>query len=293
MWSWYAGSALCIVYLKDVSSHLSVEERQAAIMESEWFTRGWTLQELLAPKHMTFYDQGWKPIGTRDELADQISRRTGIKPLYFGDLDKIKEASAATRLSWAAGRTLTRPEDVAHCLFGIMGVQVPPQYGNGKERAFRELQMKFTKEFPDQSIFAWEIPSEPSNKYHGLFAPSPDAFATTGRFKSSQRSVWRWGWEVTDQWRLSGDYFTSHPVPWVGTIKAQLNDIAISIDAVDESGRVPRLRLQKRNGVYYRVNINKMSLNGRKDYIGRSMWWRLYIIHILPLSWKKHLNIAL
>ena len=307
MWRWYAGSAFCIVYLRDVPPHLSPERRQDAIMKSEWFTRGWTLQELLAPQQqMTFFDQAWKPVGTREELSNQICRRTHIDPVYFGNLDQIKRASAATRLSWAAGRKLTRPEDIAHCLLGIMDIYMSPRYGSGQEEAFRMLQMKFTKKYRDQSIFAWKIPSKSqkeqreagsgaalSNEHHGLFAPNPDAFAETGRFTPCKRSVWRHGWNITDQGLLSGHYYTFNAVPWVSAIKALKNDIDISVDAVDESGRVPRLRLRKINGVFYRINIDELSRDGRADLVGRSKMWGAYIIHVLPLSWKKRLDIAL
>lgn len=170
MWRWYAQSAFCIVYLADVPSTPG-DERQERFRKSKWFTRGWTLQELLAPQHMIFFDQAWKPIGTRDELADEIHLRTGINRQFFGDLKMIQQASAATRLSWAAERKTTRPEDVAYCLVGIMGVYIFPRYGSGKKEAFRALQMEFFKKNRDESIFAWKLPG--LNEYHELFAPSP------------------------------------------------------------------------------------------------------------------------
>ncbi|KAF2798694.1 HET-domain-containing protein [Melanomma pulvis-pyrius CBS 109.77] len=295
MWQWYAKSAFCIVYLPDVPSAPSMEARQEAAMKSVWFTRGWTLQELLAPHHMTFFDRAWEPIGTRDELADRICRRTNIERRYFGNLYQIKQASAATRLSWAAGRTLTRPEDVAYCLVGIMGIYVSPRYGSGREEAFRALQMEFTKKYRDQSIFAWEIPTASPDDHYGLFAPSPDAFAKTGNFNPSKHSVWaHLDWQVTDQGLLAGTYMANHIIPWIGTIQTMMNEIAISVDAVDENGRVPRLQLRKSNGVFYRVNAHELSLNGRKDIIGRSKIWGIYTFCLLiPFSWQKKLNIIL
>lgn len=295
MWKWYAKSALCVVYLPDVPSLLPEDERQEKIKNSEWFKRGWTLQELLAPEHMTFFNQAWNPIGTRSELANLISEKTGIESQYFGNLNQIKQASAATRLSWAAGRRLTRPEDVAYCLVGIMGVYVTPRYGSGMEEAFRVLQIEFTKKNLDQSIFAWELgKSAKADEHYGLFAPSPDAFANTGKFQATKRSVWKYGWKITDQGLFSGVYHVSHVVPLVGKVKALKEDIAISIDAVDREGRVPRLQLRKRNGIFYRVNADKLSLDGRSDRAGRSMGWVHYKnFFLLPLSFDKQMNIAL
>jgi hypothetical protein len=243
---------------------------------------------------MTFFDQAWRPIGTRDELASLICQRTGIEKQYFGNLYLIKRASAATRLSWAAGRTLTRPEDVAYCLVGIMGIYVSPRYGSGKEEAFRALQVEFTKKYRDQSIFAWKIPSALPDQHHGLFAPSPDAFATTGDIVPSRHSVFSSNWHITDQGLLLGSYCASHPVPWVCTVQTLLAEMDISIDAVDGAGRVPRLRLRKSDGVYYRVHTHELPLTGRSDTTGRSKAWGAYTFCLLlPFSWNKLMKIAL
>ncbi|KAK3214017.1 hypothetical protein GRF29_28g1768088 [Pseudopithomyces chartarum] len=154
MWKWYTSSALCMVYLWDVESPSSAEQPRKAIGDSEWFTRGWTLQELLAPQQMRLYDREWRIIGTRHKLADRITRRTGIEPRFFGNIDLVKGASVARRLFWAAGRTTTKPKDIAYCLVGIMDVYMPPRYGSDKKEAFRVLQLEFTKKYRDQSIFA-------------------------------------------------------------------------------------------------------------------------------------------
>lgn len=132
---------------------------------------------------MRLYDKEWRIIGTRHKLADRITRRTGIEPRFFGNIDLVKGASVARRLFWAAGRTTTKPKDIAYCLVGIMDVYMPPRYGSGKKEAFRVLQLEFTKKYRDQSIFARTIPSATNDEHHGLLAPDSDTFKTTGNFR--------------------------------------------------------------------------------------------------------------
>lgn len=86
----------------------------------------------------------------------------------------------------------------------------------------------------------------------------------------------------------------NYMIPWVSTMKTLINEIAISVDAVDRNGRVPRLRLWKSNGIFYRVNANELSLNGRIDIIGRSKFWgNLTFCLLIPFSWQKNVNIVL
>jgi hypothetical protein len=102
---------------------------------SRWFTRGWTLQKLLAPVYIEFYAQGWHRLGSRTRLVDRLVRATNIEKRFLLDRQLIFSASIATKFSWASLRQTTRAEDMAYCLLGLVDVNMPMLYGKG-HRAF-------------------------------------------------------------------------------------------------------------------------------------------------------------
>ncbi|KAF2729840.1 hypothetical protein EJ04DRAFT_446371, partial [Polyplosphaeria fusca] len=120
---------------------------------SRWFTRGWTLQELLAPKEVIYYSTKWKLLGSKSDLLPTLSKITNIsvKVLESGNFGEI---SIAVRLSWAKERETTRIEDVAYCLMGIVGVNMPLIYGE-RDRAFIRLQEEILKTSDDNSLLGW------------------------------------------------------------------------------------------------------------------------------------------
>ena len=166
MYRWYEESGVCFTYLDDVPSK--------DISKSEWFTRGWTLQELIAPSVVIFLDETWEEIGTKFSLRKKISDITRIPEdiLQGGDL---QTASIAQRMSWASNRETKRIEDIAYCLMGIFGVNMPMLYGEGG-RAFIRLQEEIMKISHDHSLFAWRSREDSNN----LLATSPAAFGNSG-----------------------------------------------------------------------------------------------------------------
>ena len=177
MYRWYEKAQICYAYLADVCTgeqgHWSPNvERQ--FRKSRWFTRGWTLQELLAPWNVIFHDKDWRKFGSRESLSEQISLVTGIQS---GHLSHMNWASAAQKMSWASGRRTRRVEDMAYSLMGIFGVNMPLLYGEG-EKAFIRLQHEIIKTTDDESIFAW---TDDELILSGIFAQSPKAFARSGK----------------------------------------------------------------------------------------------------------------
>ena len=169
MYRWYYNARICYVYLTDVwigQEREYISRSVPEFRESRWFTRGWTLQELLAPRVMEFLDKDWRFLGDKDSLKDHISSITVIGQHYILD---IKEASAAQKMSWASGRKTTRLEDMAYSLMGIFEVNMPLLYGEGTN-AFTRLQHEIVKVSDDESIFAWEDDLLES----GMFARSPN-----------------------------------------------------------------------------------------------------------------------
>ncbi|KAE9375872.1 HET-domain-containing protein, partial [Stipitochalara longipes BDJ] len=140
MFRWYEEAEECYAYLADVQPN-SVDRVTGItgpdFRESRWFTRGWTLQELIAPLSVRFLDKEWQEIGTKADLQQDISDITGI-PGSFLLGDELRHASVAQRMSWASKRETTRIEDLAYCLMGLFGIYMPMLYGEG-ERAFIRL----------------------------------------------------------------------------------------------------------------------------------------------------------
>ncbi|THU81266.1 HET-domain-containing protein, partial [Dendrothele bispora CBS 962.96] len=135
MYQLYEGAGVCYVYLSD-----DPRDARSDFRYSKWFTRGWTLQELIAPSaSVVFLDRSWKEIGTRYSLRDVISAITSVPIglLEDGDLAKY---SIAQKMSWAAFRKTTRPEDRAYSLMGLFDICMPPIYGEGGAKAFMRLQ---------------------------------------------------------------------------------------------------------------------------------------------------------
>ncbi|OIW26000.1 HET-domain-containing protein, partial [Coniochaeta ligniaria NRRL 30616] len=157
MYAWYRNSNVCYAYLSDVPPGLTATQLSSAsspFRASRWFKRGWTLQELLAPKNVIFFAADWTELGTKTGMAELISEVTRIDTRYLLRVRHITGASIAHRMSWVADRTTTRPEDIAYCLLGIFDVHMPLIYGEGS-RAFVRLQEEVIKISEDHSIFAW------------------------------------------------------------------------------------------------------------------------------------------
>jgi hypothetical protein len=166
MMKWYDSAQVCYVYLSDVPT---AEEDpyipRSSFRRSQWFSRGWALQELLAPNQVEFYDQNWEEIGTKRSLEDLIKLITGISRIF-----NYREASVAEKMSWASARETTIIEDEAYCLLGIFDINMPLLYGEGR-KAFTRLQIEIVNSSEDDSIFAWE-----GYAGCGLLAPSPAMF---------------------------------------------------------------------------------------------------------------------
>ncbi|KAK8021977.1 heterokaryon incompatibility protein-domain-containing protein [Apiospora rasikravindrae] len=196
MFSWYKGSTICYAYLDDV---YTVAREMPS---SRWFSRGWTLQELLAPTNVQFFNTHWHSLGnltypeyvydsdgpvsrpSDTELAHFISIITGIEGEYLRGRP-ISEASAAQRMSWLSRRTTTRIEDMAYCMLGIFDIIMPLLYGEGA-KAFVRLQQEIIKVSNDHTIFCWKwTPGVVPLDWASLLAPSPEVFQESGHIEKT------------------------------------------------------------------------------------------------------------
>jgi hypothetical protein len=136
MFRWYRDAAKCYVYLSDVSAvdldpiDESLQLWEPAFRNSRWFTRGWTLQELIAPPSVEFFCSHGRRLGNKKELEQQLVEITGI-PASALRGTPLSEFPVNERMSWAETRTTHRPEDKAYSLLGIFGIYMSPRYGEG------------------------------------------------------------------------------------------------------------------------------------------------------------------
>lgn len=233
MFRWYAESHVCFVYLSDVQVDHSCPEQLAEFEWSRWHKRGWTLQELLAPERVEFYDGDWNQIGTRFSLAERISKITGIRAEVLVtnfDVESSKDKyCVAEKMSWAANRNTARVEDLAYCLLGLFDINMPLLYGEGI-RAFERLQFQILAETEDMTLFAWKgADLNPSLlSYHLLaglpldFRESSDGFDSYA-YRSLDARSWDMLWKDLkvadgDSLRYQSEKFISEqPVKRLGT----------------------------------------------------------------------------
>jgi hypothetical protein len=215
MFKWYEASEVCFVFLEDLPPKSDPFPLQSAFRRSRWWTRGWTLQELLAPHHLVFFDSTWERVFTPEMGQDLFKKitlptrsqevlkrpknpsedpiQTILQQMRYGLVTEItgipvailvknlqlSEVSAACKFAWASQRLTTRVEDRAYCLMGLLDVNMPLLYGEG-DKAFVRLQEAVIGSSDDISPLAWGcgLGWEAIEKagYHTIFARSPAAF---------------------------------------------------------------------------------------------------------------------
>ncbi|KZM25271.1 hypothetical protein ST47_g3583 [Ascochyta rabiei] len=193
MFQWYQKAEVCYAYLMDIEQH-------STFLNSRWWSWVWTLQELVAPSRLQFYDQQWKTLGFKHQLANEIASQIGIDAEVLCDSSKMLLKSVATRMLWAAHRQATRAKDPVYCLLGIFNIRITMQYGEVHCNAGAEKTQDHAKVASDlvNAWFEWPIPSlivddidwSKVEKSHScgtvdsdLFAPSLDCFENSGGIK--------------------------------------------------------------------------------------------------------------
>ncbi|KAI2640374.1 HET-domain-containing protein [Hypomontagnella submonticulosa] len=185
MYRYYYSAAVCFIYLEDVqpsakqevgSSSPIVATRDQlleAVRATRWMSRGWTLQELLAPELRCFFAADWSEIEGGDDLLGAVAESTGISLTVLKDRDLISNFCLGERMKWAAKRQTTRGEDMAYSLMGLFNVNMPVIYGEGPISAFKRLQREIMQSSFDMTLFAWRGDYSSS----GMLARSPADFS--------------------------------------------------------------------------------------------------------------------
>jgi hypothetical protein len=225
MFQYYQRAEVCYAYLADLPPDVSEAD---GFYNCRWFTRGWTLQELLAPSNLVFYDVDWKPRGTKKSAAVEVSKVTGIRPNYVTNGQwAVRFPSVAERMSWAARRTTTRVEDMAYCLLGLFGINMPMLYGEG-QNAFLRLQEEIVKRTNDLTLLAWKPDVIDQNTgCMGVLAATPSLFRSCGElqfpYRANEFSVTNKGIKIKTQLKTM----------WMADMSGhQILQIGSSLDAV-------------------------------------------------------------
>lgn len=230
MFRWYSEAVVCYTHIADLECQLAASVKKGAVNHDsrlsereknhlrncKWFTRGWTLQELIAPPRVEFFDKNWTGFGSRNELSDILSDITGIdqevlqdpvNPMSRRDPGAIlRRMTVAKRMSWAQSRQTSKTEDIAYSLLGIFDVNMPMLYGEGA-KAFIRLQKEIMVSNNDLTLFAWQVmPPEQREKsdaspptIRGILAESPREFANAGDLLLSDRAKFNPDFAITNK----------------------------------------------------------------------------------------------
>ncbi|KAI1077521.1 HET-domain-containing protein [Whalleya microplaca] len=314
MYHWYEQADVCYTYLSDVQGAEFPRTRYVdgtidTWRVSRWFARAWTLQELIAPQQVAFYDREWKLVGNRDvaRIARRISSVTGIPPRLIQGAESLSEYSVAQKMSWAAHRSCTRPEDLAYSLLGLFDINMPLLYGEG-DKAFVRLQEEIFRQTDDHSLLCWTVPRSSSRAWtlESVFAKSPEDFAGSGAIRGnlydsgSPSAMTNRGLQIRVQ--LSERRYTnlgSHL--YHGNAGCSIFDAALNAAQCNSKGicmnwvsiiliRTPQITQRHSQSVnrYARLVTPTLGLSSLDEYLPKTMGHgELIYIHNLLLGWEK------
>lgn len=175
MFKWYQRSQICYALFEDVNRESinlpdirgTSNDSGTEFAASRWFTHGWTLQELVAPKEVVFYNKNRVSIGEKNTSSELIKKITGVDTFILKG-GPLAEVSVGRRMSWAVDRQTTREEDVAYSLMGLFDINMPLIYGEGR-KAFIRLQEEILRQSDDHTLFAWR--GAPESATYSIRAP--------------------------------------------------------------------------------------------------------------------------
>jgi hypothetical protein len=156
MFQWYYMADKCYVYLSDVAIGSCVKNNPSsrqtwklAFRRSRWFTRGWTLQELLAPISVEFFSTEGERLGEKKSMMPELQEITRISARALQGVP-LSEFSIDERMSWANKCQTKREEDGAYALLGIFGIHMPLIYGEGREKSYNRLRKEIQESLKDE-----------------------------------------------------------------------------------------------------------------------------------------------
>ncbi|KAI6896961.1 hypothetical protein D0869_15690 [Hortaea werneckii] len=290
MFFWYQQAQVCYAYLWDMSSecpplsdakapgdegegNVTSDEDQDgqatdAASESDvlqqwrvtftkcsWFTRGWTLQELIAPREVRFFGVDWNPLGSSHHLVKTIAARTLVDADLLRGRKELKRYSIAQRMSWAADRETSRIEDRAYSLLGLFDVNIPLLYGE-REKSFMRLQEEIIRRSNDQSIFAWGYGMSVDENPGALLARSPTLFRGSSNIIFREPDSFGKALQLDNQ-ALRGSFVVRYEMDGLWTAKLNCEDI---------KGRRIKLSIVRRNSIsLHESSFQRRTLRSLED----------------------------
>ncbi|KAL7946392.1 heterokaryon incompatibility protein domain-containing protein [Trichoderma barbatum] len=257
MYRWYQKAKICFAFLTDFRGAETSSE--IGLPKCRWFTRGWCLQELIAPRNLEFFDADWTHIGSKIDMKCLISNITRIDEQVLCGKRPISSIPVARRMSWAAERVTTREEDIAYCLLGIFDVNMPMFYGEGR-KAFMRLQEEIIKTSNDLSIFAFHNGSiSGAQVYSDLFATSPKDFIGCGNLVDMGTTV---NWDSAFSLTNKGLYFRRAKVQ----VNHQRGSYTMSLNCKLSKSRIAKMHLRKVGpGLFARYSSRNDGMDSRED----------------------------
>jgi len=217
MFYWYQNSRKCYVFLSDIEGKSPegdsrpASEWKAAFRASRWFTRGWTLQELIAPHIVEFFSYDGVLLGDKDILKQTIHEITGI-PVHALSGSDLTNFSVNERFSWTKARYTTLDEDIVYSMLGMFGCQLPLIYGEGRERASHRLKSQIAREV---EVRRWLKAPNPSANHHKAY-----------KQRQAETGLWLLQSEKFKRWReAAASKIWLHGIPGCG--KTVLSSIII------------------------------------------------------------------
>jgi len=269
MYRWYKNATVCYVYLFDV--HSMAVTNDLSFEKSIWFTRGWTLQELIAPPRVEFYNSTWDKLGTKESLKETISVITGIDVGVLEGVDP-ESFSIAKRMSWASKRATTRAEDVAYSLLGLFGINMPMIYGEG-EGAFLRLQEEIMKHSDDHTLFAW---TSSGGGYRGLLAKSPADFCDCTNIVPTRSGLNRIPYFITNmglsiELLMTGWAMDTYLAALDCEVESSKTRIGIFLRLLPEDGQCARVMIDGTDRPNFPLDLVPES-HYRKIYVRQKVW---------------------
>ena len=237
MFKWYQNAEKCYVYMSDVSSLISGDDNapdaghddlrrwKPKFEDSRWFTRGWTLQELIAPSSVEFYSREGHLLGDKLSLRQTLHEITGIS-LEALQGSPLHHFSVEERMSWAANRETKREEDSSYCLLGIFDIHLPLIYGEGKQKAFYRLQKEIQDGLNNTTVVLSQSTQNKSQQreeqlstiYEWLAAPDPSLnYQTALKQRQDSTGVWLMNNERYNVWKkCAASSLWLHGIPGCG-----------------------------------------------------------------------------
>ena len=309
MYAWYASAKKAYAFLADLAPESPADADSLA--NCRWFTRGWTLQELIAPPNVSFFDSSWILRGSKISMIRTLATVTDIEQSVLKDASILPSIPVARRMSWAANRITTRVEDIAYCLLGIFDVNIPLLYGEN-EKAFIRLQEAIMKEVNDLTLFAWRSYDEPREHHRGIFARCPQEFADAGKITFNSQASFSEDFLLTNKGvRIDAGLAEEHdvlsldcfiPLDGGGVFKHQLG-IYLQMHGSGVYARVKPWRFARsshmwRPGKFSAIYISKvlsksltLSLSAGELYRGAFNFGRGFVSQHFQVMWTEPKNL--